>query len=908
MIPLPTIETLKIEVKKGSNTASSELERLASGLSSLKTASSQSANSLNKVSAAITGLSNALGKVNTGDFETKLKRISRGLSTLKTQTEGLKVSSSIGSQLNAIGTAVDNIEWTDGGKLSALAEGLRPLSELGRSNLTSFINQLGKIPAVIAELDAADIGKFTQQMQSLAAAMKPFADEMQKVSTGFAAFPSRIQRLVTSTEQYNGKVKQATTHTNLWRGALKKLSALAVFRLLTKGIASAVKKSSEYTEVLNMFSVSMGSYAQAAYDYAKKVSEVMGIDPAEWMENQGVFNSIITGFGIAGDKAATMSKNLTQLGYDLASFYDTDFETAMQKVQSGISGELEPLRRWGYDLSVARLQQEALNLGISKSVSEMTQAEKAQLRYYAMMTQVTQVQGDMARTLDQPANQLRILKAQLEQASRAIGDLFIPMLNKILPVAIAVVSALREIINAIAALFGIEMADNAGFSDAEEATGSIADSVDNAADSAKKLKQYLAGFDELNVMPPASDSGSESSSGSSFDIPLVEYDFLNDATTARIDAIKAKLEPFVTWVKDNMRDILTIVGAIGIGILAWNIGKDVASFFNGLGSLGTSITPLVGVAVAVAGAFILIANAIDAIKNGVDWENLKGMIAGTVVIAIALGTAFGTVGAAIGFLIGGVVTLGVSLYDWIKTGELSEEALWGIQAGLLAIGAAISLLTGSWIPIVIAAIVGIAAEIYKRWDDIKIIIDNLVQNSKNMLNAIKAAVKAAFTWIGVFVKTILNGIITKAETTVNRIINGINGLLGGFNKVATWAGDVLGTNWKGVTLIPNITLPRLATGGFVDSGQMFIARENGMPEMVGSFGTHTAVANNQQITEGVARAVFDAMMDTGILSYVRSIADSSERTAQKDFSLGKPNSAAGRWVQQSVAAYKGVTG
>ena len=106
--------------------------------------------------------------------------------------------------------------------------------------------------------------------------------------------------------------------------------------------------------------------------------DIMGIDPAEWMKNQGVFNTIITGFGVAGDKAAYMSKNLTQLAYDLSSFYNISFAESMQKVQSGIAGELEPLRRLGYDLSVARLEQERLNLGIDKSVSSMTQAEKSQ--------------------------------------------------------------------------------------------------------------------------------------------------------------------------------------------------------------------------------------------------------------------------------------------------------------------------------------------------------------------------------------------------------------------------------------------------------------------------------------------------------------------------------------------------
>ena len=180
-------------------------------------------------------------------------------------------------------------------------------------------------------------------MTDLATAVRPFADEMQKVSNGFSAFPSRIQRVITSTERYNNTVNRATTRTNAWSSALRGIGLYAVFRGVTRLLGSSISKATEYTETLNLFTVSMGQYAEEAYNYAQKVSEVLGIDPAEWMKNQGIFNSIITGFGVAGDKAAYMSQNLTQLAYDLSSFYNISVTDAFQKVQSGISGELEPL-------------------------------------------------------------------------------------------------------------------------------------------------------------------------------------------------------------------------------------------------------------------------------------------------------------------------------------------------------------------------------------------------------------------------------------------------------------------------------------------------------------------------------------------------------------------------------------
>lgn len=117
---------------------------------------------------------------------------------------------------------------------------------------------------------------------------------------------------------------------------------------------------------MNLFSVAMGKYAESARNYAQEVANVMGIDPGSWMRYQGIFQTLATGFGVAGDRAAVMSQQLTQLGYDISSFYNIDVEAAMLKLQSGLSGELEPLRRIGYDLSQARLEAEALSLGIQR--------------------------------------------------------------------------------------------------------------------------------------------------------------------------------------------------------------------------------------------------------------------------------------------------------------------------------------------------------------------------------------------------------------------------------------------------------------------------------------------------------------------------------------------------------------
>ena len=727
------MQGIEFQIVNDSAAASAGVEQLAKKLAALKSSISGSTTALSKVAAGISQIKNAVNNMNTGDFANKINRISSSLGNLKDQTDSLKISASIGNQLAAINQAITNLPDTPGEKLRNLASGLQPLSELGRSNMTSFINQLKKLPEVIQELEKADIDKFTQQMKDLAAAMKPFADEMNKVSSGFSAFPSRIQRLITSTEQYNGTVKRATTSTNAWNSALKAISFAAIYRAAAKLLGIAIAKSSQYTEDLNLFTVSMGKYAEEAYNYAQKVSEVMGIDPAEWMRNQGVFNTIISGFGVAGDKAAFMSKNLTQLGYDLASFYNLDFASAMQKVQSGIAGELEPMRRLGYDLSVARLEQERLNLGIDKSVSSMTQAEKSQLRYYAMMTQVTQVQGDMARTLEQPANMLRVLKAQFEQCARAIGNLFIPILVKVLPFAIAVANALREIITAIAGLFGVTLqAPDWGdsFGGATAGSGAIADNMDSAAGSAKELKRYLAGFDELNVLPDQSNGGGGGGAGGGgggLDFPTPGYDFLENAVTKKIDAWKKKLQPFVDWITSHLKEIGEIAEGIAAIFLAWKISESLirgvdtlSGFFKNISKVGSLTLGGIGL---IADLNEFMKSLKDIQENGANFSNVSKLIsefAGMVGDIAVLGGKYKLGGAL--KLVQGVGEYASAIKDIADNGtnwENANTAIRGLTNITIGIGVLAGRLDVSGWAMAIQGLSSVITEIAANWEAIK---------------------------------------------------------------------------------------------------------------------------------------------------------------------------------------------
>lgn len=733
------IQGLEFQIVNDSTQAVTGLQNLINTLNRLKTATNGGATGLSKTAQGIRELSNSLKGLNSGDASQKITRLTNALTALS-QVGNVKISSSIANQLTAINTALAGLKWTDGDKLTSLANGLRPLSELGKPNMTTFINQLSKLPKVIEDLEAADIDKFTQQMTALAAAMKPFADEMQKVSNGFSAFPSKIQKLITSTEKYNASARKATSTTGKFTSGLKALNVAAVaitFRKIGHFIAQAVTESNKYQEDLNLFTVALGQYAAEAQNYAEKVSDVMGIDPAQWLRNQGVFNTLLTGFGDTAERAQLMSQNLTQLGYDISSFFNISIEDAMQKLQSGISGELEPLRRLGYDLSQARLEQTALNLGIKESVANMTQAEKAELRYYAIMTQVTTAQGDMARTLEAPANQLRILQAQLTQAARAIGNIFIPALNAILPYAIAVVQVIREIANALANLAGFKLTevDYSGVNSAAVGAGSLADNLDDAAGAAKKLKQYTAGFDELNVFAPNTGSGSGAGAGGAggFDFDLPTYDFLGDAVQTRIGEIKKMIEDTLAEITTIVSGFMLAVGAIlvvtgvniplGVGLmaagavgLAATVGLNWTAMSSELASTLTLITGVVGgfllalgAIMAFSGANLPLGIALMALGGAslvsavvINWHNsdqhltdaltiLTGVLAGA---SLAVGAMLAFTGVATGLgialmAVGAVTLVSAAALNWNSIPDALASPL--SRVGLLVSGATLAL-------------------------------------------------------------------------------------------------------------------------------------------------------------------------------------------------------------------------
>ena len=428
---------------------------------------------------------------------------------------------------------------------------------------------------VTANASSESLERLIEALNRLSAALNKV--DTKQVSDG-------LNETGDAAEKATGKTNKLS---NSFLGQAVKLTAvIALYKKLSSVIGSSIANSANYIKNLNMFTVSMGEYADTASKYAQTVSDAVGIDPANWIKAQGVFQTLITGFGVGGKKAAYMSQNLTQLSYDIASFYGITNEEAQNKLKSAIAGRLEPIRKLGYDLSQSKLTDIAKNpknygkttYTINQETgaieantratddntkhklvnfNQTTQQDKVTLRYIALMTEVTQVQGNYAAALHDPANQMNVFKEQTSMTSRALGDLFIPALNQVLPYLTAFVQLAGEAFREVAKLFGIEipnLKDRIGDKKITKPYNDVVKATGRAAKNSKKIKDnFTIGIDELNVLKKPDAAGGAGGGGAGIKkgqnsnlkgLKTPGYNFLGKAVENSIKNAKKAIQTF----------------------------------------------------------------------------------------------------------------------------------------------------------------------------------------------------------------------------------------------------------------------------------------------------------------------------------------------------------------------------
>lgn len=516
-----TIDSLSIEIVSNIGQADVKIDALAKSLGRLKENSN------------LTKVTNNLGKLSTQ------------LATLKSSVAGLEVS-----KLRALGTEMGNLA------------GIQKLS-----GLNSAVNTLKKLPDIMNNLNDAVLDKFSTQMRKLANALGPLATQITKVANGFNSLPSKITGAVSATN------KMASATRNV--GESMKASQLDIFAFISN-METVIQYAGAVIDVFRRviseaigwdgiqyrFGRTFGEDAEEVYQHILKINKVMGINTQEFMQYSSMYGALLSGFGMDQDKVTTISVGLSELTYDLwAANNDVvkRYEDVATAVKSAITGEIEPIRNLGIALTEASLQEfiDSTNLA-GLSIEKMTEAQKSEVRYAAMVNAAMNqgIVGTYAREMQTAEGAVRSLSQSFKTLVQALGSLFIPLLQMVVPYVTAFVEVVTDAVHWFADLVGVELF-KIDWSSANTGVGGLADGAENAAaglggaaKQAKKLQSYTMGFDELNVIDPNKGSGSSGKGidpsvwGTGLDLDTLWDDKVFEQASSKVAELKEKIKSF----------------------------------------------------------------------------------------------------------------------------------------------------------------------------------------------------------------------------------------------------------------------------------------------------------------------------------------------------------------------------
>lgn len=473
--------------------------------------------------------------------------------------------------------------------------------------------------------------------------------------------------------------------------------------------------------------------------------------------------------------------------------------------------------------------------------------------------------GVFAKSLDSAKSKILLLKNSIATALAPAITALIPVFNA---VANAVVFCLNAIAQFISAIRGIGT-----WTKATEAVDGYTEAVKGAGAAHKGL---LASFDELNVIGSSGGGGGGGASN------LWEGAFE-----------EKELSPFFAWIKDHLSLVKTLALGVGTAILGWKIAS---GFTTSVSGVSGNFKKILGFALAISGGVMEISSMSDALANGNSWDTFGGQVAGAAGVVGGLAMMFGRVGAEVGLLAAGIPMLVSGFGEWIKTGQLADETLSTIITGLSTVGVGLSLLTGSWIPLAIAGVIAAALLVLDNLDLVEKCVNQLIAGFKDLFG------KNYSTTVTVTQQNIIETVYK--ETGKKYTSEELHTMSGGDPMNALMMNNY--NEKKSNDLQNPFGVSLHADGGFVNSGQLFVAREAG-PELVGTIGGRTAVANNDQIIAGVASGVAAGQEEQNAL--LRKQNEILTRLLAKEFSAKVvPSAALGRVASQSEAMYRQMAG
>lgn len=639
---------------KSSGVKGSDFTRIVSGLNRLSTIDS---GGINRASSALTNLSRQLSGLGNLNFDSQgLLNIANSLSkfgskTATNATANLPIirRDLIGfvQGLNGIGTLNFDIAG-----LSNLVGSISRLGGKSATNSIPNIQGLGTaLKGLITTLSTAP--HVSQNVIQLTNALANLAGNGSRVSSASRAMQNGLNR-------YSLGAKTATRHTKSLASSIGMFYAKCFLAIrAVRALWRAISSSMDYVETVNYFdaawgqvaSKAVGDWKKSGYEsaeafynsFSERAKELtgkmtgfqpdaegnliatnmpaLGLDPNKLMNYQATFGQMASSMGVTSENALKLSNALTMIGADLASVKNKKFEDVWNDMASGMVGMSRTLDKYGVNIRNVNLQEKLNELGIKAKINTLNQQDKALLRTIILLDSTKYAWGDMARTISQPANSLRLLQANFANLARTLGNLFLPMVTKVLPYINALVISLQRLFSWVGSLLGIkasnftssvgsaavDMGDFAN--DADDAAGSL----DDATGAAKKLKSTLASWDEIENRNSKDDAGAGGGANvggdgglldEAFNDAIAEYQkawdeaFANmknnaqqlaDSITASFKQIWELAEPARTAIKQLWDEGLSKLGDFSLGALnsLWNdylkpIGKWMLSDNSGL--------------------------------------------------------------------------------------------------------------------------------------------------------------------------------------------------------------------------------------------------------------------------------------------------------------------------------------
>ena len=548
------LDSLEIKIQATATKANNALDNMITRLGKLSgtlnsingTSLSGLANGVNRLATAMQAMKN----VGTADFTRLAKNITKlgGINTVSLNNTA--------SSLSHITRAFSNLASVpqNAASIGTLAQGI---SRLGSKSVQNAAINIPKLTASLITM--------LQQLSKAPAV----SNGVIRLADSLANLASQGSRVNTASASLQGSLNNTNKAAKRTHKGVKSLASIfgklyANFFWVIRGMKSlwkSIEGTADYIEAFNYKAVAFGKigsewgkeYEKYGYsnaeDYAnsfsKRVDELLGklsglsvdikggLIKADSAKNLGLniqeitqyasqLASVTNSLGQTGEATTAITKSMTMLAGDISSLFNVDYSTVATNLQSGLIGQSRALYKYGIDITNATLATYAYNLGITKSVSEMSQAEKQQLRFIAILDQSKVSWGDLANTINSPNNMLRQFKTNLSETGMVLGQIFVPVLQKVMPVVNGVTIAFKRLLVSIAQFAGVkidfESFGQSGYKDTTDGLEDISDGYDGVAESAKKAAISLMGFDEVNKLSENSDNSGKNTGTGDIDL------------------------------------------------------------------------------------------------------------------------------------------------------------------------------------------------------------------------------------------------------------------------------------------------------------------------------------------------------------------------------------------------------